>query len=131
MGKLVILFILTPILDLYILIKVSQNMGFWTTVLLIILTGVAGYFLANSEGKVVLSRINSELSQGNIPGEDLLNGFCILIGGFLLLLPGILTDIVGITMILPGTRNLYKEYLRRKFVSKIRLGDNSFFFKRY
>ncbi len=127
MGKLVTLFILTPIIDLYILIKASQTMGFWTTVLLIIVTGIAGYFLAKSEGRIVLSKINEELSQGNIPGEDILNGFCILIGGVLLLLPGILTDIVGITMILPGTRDLYKEYLKRKFANKIKRGDGTFF----
>src|SRR5699024_4924020 len=131
MGKLVTLFILTPIIDLYILIKASKSMGFWTTVLLIIITGIAGYFLAKSEGKVVVSKINEELSQGNITGEDILNGFCILIGVFLLLLPGILTDIVGITMILPGARDLYKEYIRRKFTSMIERGDRTLFFRWY
>lgn len=129
MSKMALLLIVAPIVDLYILIKASQTMGFGRTVLLIILTAIAGYFLAKSEGKLVLSRINGELSQGNIPGSDLLNGFCILIGGFLLLMPGILTDIVGITMILPVTRKIYKEYFKRKFANKIRRGQNSLFFR--
>lgn len=131
MGKIVLLLIVTPIIDLYILIKASQTMGFWTTILLIILTGIAGFFLAKSEGKVILSKIKRELSQGSIPGEDILNGFCILIGGILLLTPGILTDIIGITMVLPGTRNLYLEYIRKRFTNIIKRGDRTFLFRWY
>ncbi|MCF6461767.1 FxsA family protein [Clostridium sp. Cult3] len=113
MKKLIPLCILMPILDLYILVKASQSMGFGTTVLLIILTGIAGYYLAKSEGKLIIRNINREMSQGNVPGDELLTGFCILLGGFLLLLPGIVTDIIGITMVLPGTREFYKGYIKR------------------
>ena len=113
MRKLIPLLILTPILDLYILIKASQTMGFGTTILLIILTGIAGYYLAKSEGKLVIRNINREMSQGNVPGNELLNGLCILVGGLFLLMPGIVTDIIGITMVIPGTRDYYKEYFKR------------------
>ncbi len=112
MKKLILLCILMPILDLYILVKASQSMGFGTTVLFIILTSIAGYYLAKSEGKLVIRNINNEMAQGNIPGDELLTGFCILLGGFLLLLPGIVTDIIGITMVLPGTREFYKGYIK-------------------
>ncbi len=122
MRKIVLLLILLPILDLYILIKASQTMGFGITVVLIILTGIAGYYLAKTEGKLVIRNINNAMSQGNIPGNEILTGFSILIGGFLLLLPGIVTDIVGITMVLPGTRNFYKEYIRRKIERMINKG---------
>ena len=122
MKKIIPLLIITPILDLYILIKASRAMGFWTTVALIILTAIAGYYLAKSEGKLVISKINRELSQGNMPGDDLLTGLCILIGGFFLLLPGIITDIIGITMILPGTREVFKQYAKRKLEDRIRKG---------
>jgi UPF0716 protein FxsA len=113
MKKLIPLLILMPILDLYILIRASQTMGFWTTILLIILTGIAGYYLAKSEGKLVIRNINREMSQGNVPGNELLNGLCILVGGLFLLMPGIVTDIIGITMVIPGTRDHYKEYFKR------------------
>ena len=122
MRKIVLLLILLPILDLYILIKASQTMGFGITVVLIILTGIAGYYLAKTEGKLVIRNINNVMSQGNIPGNEILTGFSILIGGFLLLLPGIVTDIIGITMVLPGTRNFYKEYIRRKIERMINKG---------
>ncbi|CCQ97975.1 FxsA cytoplasmic membrane protein [[Clostridium] ultunense Esp] len=122
MKKIILLFILLPILDLYILIKASQTMGFGVTVVLIILTGIAGYYLAKTEGRLVIRNINNAMSQGNIPGNEILTGFSILIGGFLLLLPGIVTDIIGITMVLPGTRNFYKEYIRRKIERMINKG---------
>ena len=122
MRKIILLFILLPILDLYILIKASQTMGFGVTVVLIILTGIAGYYLAKTEGRLVIRKINNAMSQGNIPGNEILIGFSIFIGGFLLLLPGIVTDIIGITMVLPGTRNFYKEYFRGKIEKMINKG---------
>ena len=113
MWKLMPLIILMPILDLYILVKASQSMGFGATILLIIATGIAGYYLARSEGKLVIKSINKAMGEGRVPGDEILTGFSILVGGFLLLLPGIVTDIVGITMVLPGTREFYKAYTKR------------------
>lgn len=129
MSKILFFIIVTPIIDLYILIKASQNMGFWTTIFLIIATGIAGYYLARSEGKVVISSINRQLSQGNIPSDDLLTGLCIIIGGVFLVVPGIVTDIIGITMIFPGTREFYKNYIKRILQNKIRRGNASLFLK--
>ena len=113
MGRLIFLIILMPILDLYILVKASQSMGFGPTILLIIATGIAGYYLAKSEGKLIIRDINRAMGEGRIPGDEILTGFSILVGGFLLLLPGIVTDIIGITMVLPGTREFYKAYIKR------------------
>jgi UPF0716 protein FxsA len=129
MWKILTFIIAMPIIDLYILVKASKSMGFWTTVMLIIVTGIAGYYLARSEGKVVISSINRELSRGRIPSDDLLTGVSILIGGIFLVVPGILTDIIGITMILPGTRDLYKKYIKKKLEYKIRKGNSSLFLK--
>lgn len=129
MGKILLFIIVTPIIDLYILIKASQNMGFWTTIGLIIATGIAGYYLAKSEGKIVLSNINNQLSQGRVPGEELLTGLSILIGGIFLVVPGIVTDIIGITMILPGTREIYKNIIRRYFTNRIKRGNTRIFLR--
>lgn len=129
MWKIITFIIVTPIIDLYILIKASQNMGFWTTIFLIVATGIAGYYLARSEGKVVISSINRQLSQGNLPSDDLLTGLSIIIGGVFLVVPGIVTDIIGITMILPGTREFYKNYIKKVLQNKIRRGNASLFLR--
>ena len=125
MRKLVLLVIITSILDLYILINASQAIGFGKTMLFIILTGIAGYYLAKSEGRLVIRSINREIAQGNLPGNKLLTGFTILIGGLLLLMPGIVTDIIGITMVIPGTRNFYKQYIKNKLQKIINKGYNN------
>lgn len=129
MRKILLFIIVTPIIDLYILIKASQNVGFWPTIALIVATGIVGYYLARSEGKIVLSNINRALSQGTVPGDALLTGLCILIGGIFLAVPGIVTDIIGITMILPGTRQIYKNAIKRYFKNKIRRGSTGIFLK--
>lgn len=129
MGKILLFIIVTPIIDLYILIKASQNMGFWTTITLIIATGIAGYYLARSEGRIVISNVNRELAQGGLPGDELLIGLSILIGGIFLVVPGIVTDIIGITMILPGTREIYINIMKKRFKDKIRRGDTRIFLR--
>ncbi len=129
MNKLVLFLVITPILDLFILIKLFKNMGFWTTVLLIILTGIAGCYLAITEGKVTVIKVNKELGQGKIPGNDLINALCIFLGGILLVMPGIITDIIGITLVVPPTRDFYREYLIRRFTKMIKKGNAHLFLK--
>lgn len=130
MKKLIPLILVIPVIELYILIKSSQTIGFGNTIIFIILTGIAGYYLAKTEGKLVIKNINKEMSQRNVPGDDILSGLSILIGGFLLLLPGFLTDIIGLTMILPVTREFYKGYFKIKIEQMIRKGYTRFRIRR-
>ncbi|NLW23406.1 MAG: FxsA family protein [Tissierellia bacterium] len=122
MKKLILLFILIPILELYTIIKAYQAVGFWATLMLLLLTGLIGYYLAKTEGRLVLRNIIKEIRQAHIPGDELLNGFCILIGGLLLLFPGMLSDLMGITLIFPGTRKYWKQYIIRKIEKIISKG---------
>ncbi|MBZ2175651.1 FxsA family protein [Schnuerera sp. xch1] len=122
MRKLILLMLIIPILELYILIRSSQTIGFGNTLIIVILTGVAGYYLAKTEGKLVIQDINREMARRNIPGDEILAGLSILIGGFLLLLPGFVTDIVGITMVLPVTRDFYRGYFKIRIENMIMKG---------
>lgn len=127
--KLVLLFTTVPLVELYLLFQIAQLTSWLWTFMLVIATGMAGAYLAKSEGKGILGRIQMELSQGRIPGEELVNGLCVLVGGVLLLTPGIITDILGFTLIIPDTRNLYKKYLKRKFADMIRRGNVNIYFR--
>ncbi|MFZ5988242.1 MAG: FxsA family protein [Bacillota bacterium] len=121
-GRLVLLFTLVPILELYILFQVARYTNWLVTISLVIATGFAGAYLAKREGRSILGRISRDLSEGKLPGEELINGLCVLIGGALLLTPGILTDITGFTLIIPVTRNLYKNYINSLFRRMIENG---------
>ncbi|MTI69690.1 MAG: FxsA family protein [Firmicutes bacterium] len=129
LAKLILLFTITPIVELYILFQLADVTSPLTTVGLVLITGIAGAYLAKSEGRLILSKIKLELNSGRVPGNQLLNGLCVLIGGALLLTPGIITDILGFTLVIPGTREIYKSIIKRKFKRMIEEGNINIYFR--
>ncbi|MCM1989780.1 FxsA family protein [Oceanirhabdus seepicola] len=125
-SKLVLLLTVIPILELYILFKLAGAINWGPTILLVIVTGVAGAYLAKQQGKEILNKIKMELSSGNMPGDSLLNGLSILVGGVLLLTPGILTDITGFLLIIPISRVIFIKFLKSKFNGMINTGNSNF-----
>jgi len=113
--KLLILFIVIPIIEIAILVKIGTLLGFWPTILIVIATGILGATLARIQGFLVLTRIRTELQMGRMPAEELIDGLLILIGGILLLTPGLLTDLIGFLMLIQWSRKLFKEWLGKRF----------------
>ena len=107
--RLLLLFTLVPVLEIYVLLQVGSVIGVIPTVLLILATGMAGAYLARSQGFQILTKIQNELQTGHLPTQELLDGAIILVGGVLLLTPGFCTDLAGIVMLIPGTRNWLKK----------------------
>jgi len=124
--RLLALFIFVPLLDLAILVRLGQALGFWPTIGLVVATGTVGAFLARSQGLRVVNGIRTEMSVGQIPSSRLLDGLLILIGGTLLLTPGLLTDLAGFLLLLPPSRGRLKEILRRRVERMVRSGTTSF-----
>ncbi len=121
--KLIILFTLIPVIEIYVLISAGQQIGVLPTIGLIILTGIAGAALARSQGFALLNRIQNELSQGRLPQEELIDGAMILTGGLLLLTPGFCTDLFGFFLLTPVTRQLLKGSIRNWLQNRIRNGQ--------
>lgn len=113
--KLFIGFTLIPIIELYILIKTGQVIGGLNTILLVIFTGFAGAWLAKMEGISTFKRIQLNIEQGLMPAEELLDAAIIFVAGAVLLTPGILTDVFGLLLLWPVTRNKFKQMMRKKF----------------
>ena len=114
-GKLFVLFVLVPVAEIYLLVTVGGAIGAFPTVALVILTALAGAHLARMQGMSTMLRIRENLDQGFMPAEELLDGVLIFLAGVVLLTPGFLTDIAGLLILLPATRNLFKKWLRKKF----------------
>jgi len=116
--RLFLLFTLVPALELYLIIKVSQVIGAFNTLLIIIFTGILGAFYARQQGVRVMTNIHWEMSEGRLPGDELINGAMLLVGGAFLITPGFLTDITGFALIFPLTRDIIKgsvtEFMRRR-----------------
>ena len=116
--KLFLLFTIIPAIELYLIIKVGQAIGAFNTLLIMIFTGVLGAYYARQQGMRVVANINWEMSEGRLPGDELINGAMLLVGGALLITPGFITDFAGFSLVFPPSRDLIKgsvrEYMRRK-----------------
>ncbi|MFH1800913.1 MAG: FxsA family protein [Candidatus Omnitrophota bacterium] len=123
-GKLLILFIAVPLIEVLILIKMGEVFGFWSTVLLVVVTGFLGAFLARIEGFRTWLNIQQELRQGQLPAEKLIDALLLFGAGLLLITPGVLTDIMGFLLLIPATRYLFKRWLRKKFEDILRSSQN-------
>jgi len=121
-ARLALLFIIMPILELALLIQLGQVVGVPLTLALVISTGVAGAWMARLEGLKTLWALQSELAQGRLPTQSILDGLAILVGGALLLTPGILTDIIGFSLLLPPSRRVIQWRVRARLEKSIREG---------
>src|SRR5690554_4539994 len=110
---LLLLFICVPAFELYLMIQVGSEIGALNTILLIILTGFLGAALARSQGLELLFKIQNELNRGSLPAGALFQGFLLMLGGVLLIVPGFFTDIVGLAMVMPGTRSLMAGVIKK------------------
>ena len=98
------IFIIVPLLEMVILIKVGNIIGAIPTVLLVVLTATLGIWLLKLEGLTTFASIQQKLTAGQIPETELLEGIMLLVGGALLLTPGFVTDAFGFICLLPGLR---------------------------
>ncbi|MGD8287342.1 MAG: membrane protein FxsA [Gemmatimonadota bacterium] len=114
LGRLALFFIVVPLLELVLLIRIGEWIGLWPTLGLVVTTGVLGAALARAEGLRVLYQFQRELASGKLPGQALLDGISVLIGGAFLLTPGILTDLTGFALLFPVTRRWIQKAARRR-----------------
>ena len=118
MLKLLLAFTIIPIIEIYLLIEIGSIFGALTAIILVILTGFLGAFMARMQGLQTLFRIQESLREGRMPSGELLDALLIVIAGLVLLTPGFLTDSAGFLLLIPITRNSIKSWLQRKIELK-------------
>jgi len=114
LSRLVLAFILTPILELAVLFKIHEALGLANTVAIVVITGSLGALLARAQGLMVLRQIQRDLAEGRMPAPRLMDGVMILVAGVLLITPGVITDTVGFLLLIPGVRSSIRAWLRKK-----------------
>jgi UPF0716 protein FxsA len=120
--------IIVPALEIGLLILSGNTFGLIPTILLIISTGVLGAWLAKNQGSRAIQQVQYQISRGQMPGDIIIDGLCILVGGVLLLTPGFITDTIGFILLIPSTRKwlkpfiykLLRDYMDRRTVTIIR-----------
>lgn len=115
MPILVLLFLVVPLIELYVLIQVGEEIGALNTIGLLVVISIVGAWLAKREGLGVWRRINEQVKAGKVPGADLVDGFLILLAGALLVTPGFVSDVLAILLLLPPTRALVRRTVRRRY----------------
>ena len=109
-----ILFIVVPLIELYLIIEVGSHIGALWTVLIVIMTAVIGVQLLRLQGFNTLRRAQQNMAQGSLPAMEMMEGIVLAVGGALLITPGFITDALGFLCLIPATRRAMIRY----FISK-------------
>jgi len=116
-GLLVLLFLVVPIIELYLIVQVASGIGVLETLGLLV-----GAWLVRAQGLGVLARIHGQLAQGKVPGTELVDGLLVLFAGALMLTPGFMTDALGLLLLIPPTRAIIRTVLVHRFRNRVEVG---------
>jgi UPF0716 protein FxsA len=128
MAFFVLLFILLPIAEIYVIVKVGEAIGILPTLALLVVDGFLGAALARSQGRAAWIRFNQALAEGRVPAREVVDGAMIIVGGAFLLAPGFITDVVGLLLLLPPTRAIFRGLVGRMARRRATLGPRIVFF---
>jgi UPF0716 protein FxsA len=121
LPKLLLLFIVLPLVELTLLLMLGDLTRWWVSLLVVVVTGVIGSLLARRQGWQTYRRIQQELAAGHLPTDSLLDAVLIFVAGALLLTPGLLTDAAGLSLLIPACRRIYKARLASWFKARFKL----------
>ncbi len=117
-ALLVLLFVIVPVAELYVLVQVASDIGALNALALLFLVSIVGAWIVKREGLVVLRRMQETVEQRKVPHNEVVDGFLLLLAGGLLLVPGFITDAIGLVLLLPpvriGVRALIVRSLKRR-----------------
>ncbi len=114
-----VLLILWPVAEIYVVIQVADAIGALLTAALLIASWPAGSWALRSQGRAAWARLRGELSARRPPGHAVVNGALVLIGGVLLIIPGFIGDVVGIALLLPPTRAVVRRVATRRLARRL------------
>ena len=106
---LVVVFVLLPIAELYVILQVGDAIGAPLTILLLVLDSLLGSALLRSQGRTVWRQFNDVLAEGRVPHRELFDGIAVIFGGAFLITPGFLTDVIGLLLLIPPTRAVLRR----------------------
>ena len=111
---LVVLFILLPLAELYVILKVGDSIGIGWTLFLLVADSLLGAILLRSQGRAVWRRFGKALEEGRMPHREVQDGVLVILGGAFLITPGFITDVLGLLMLFPPTRALIRRLAMRR-----------------
>jgi UPF0716 protein FxsA len=122
---LLLVFLVLPIAELYVILKVGDAIGIWWTLLLLAADSVIGTLLLRSQGRSVWRRFNAVLSEGRVPHREVLDGALVIFGGAFLITPGFITDLIGVALLLPPSRAMLRRLLVARLGRRVTVGTTA------
>ena len=116
---LIAIFVLVPLAELYVILKVGDAIGIVPTLAILVADSLIGSWLLKSQGRAVWERFNETMRAGRIPHQEVVDGVLVVFGGAFLITPGFLTDIVGVLLLLPPTRSLFRRLVQRRLGRRV------------
>jgi UPF0716 protein FxsA len=110
---LVLIFIVVPIAEIYVIIQVGEAIGVLPTIALLILDSFLGAALLRSQGRLAWSRFNDALAEGRIPAREVFDGAMVILGGAFLITPGFISDAIGLLLLIPVSRSVFRGIVAR------------------
>lgn len=120
-GRLLLLFIGVPVLELLIFLLLGSKIGITPTLAIIVITAILGAYLTKSQGLKALKKYQLALSEGRLPHEEVIDGVLILVAGAVLLTPGFLTDAIGFSLLIPPAREFFKAVTKAKLKDRVKV----------
>jgi UPF0716 protein FxsA len=118
---LVLIFIVLPVAEIYVIIKVGEAIGALPTIAILVLDALLGSALLRHQGRAAWRRFNEALAAGRIPAREVFDGAMVIMGGAFLITPGFITDVIGLLLLIPPSRAIF-----RGLVSKVAVGRAGF-----
>lgn len=125
-ARLLLAFIAIPFIELVLLLRMAEATSWSITLIIVVVTGLIGSFLARREGLAAIRRFQVALAEGRMPGREIQDGLMIAFAAALLLTPGLLTDGLGFALLTPPGRKFIGEMLRRRYAGKFQVHTNGF-----
>jgi len=119
---LLLIFIVLPLAELYVIFKVGEAIGVPLTILLLAADSIIGSLLLKSQGRAVWRRFSETMAAGRIPHREVLDGVMVIFGGAFLITPGFITDVIGLFLLLPPTRALARGLVIRALGGRFAIG---------
>jgi UPF0716 protein FxsA len=120
-----VLFLVVPIVEIYLLLEVGGLIGAFPTISLVVLTAVIGAGLLRQQGLSTLARLQQNMGQGKIPAQEMIEGVLLAVGGALLMTPGFVTDTMGFLCLLPFSRKFIAKNIMKRSADKMKAGVNA------
>jgi UPF0716 protein FxsA len=111
---LIAIFVVVPLAELYVIYQVGDAIGILPTLAILVADSLLGSWLLKSQGRTVWMRFNETLGQGRVPHREIVDGVLVIFGGAFLITPGFITDIIGVLLLLPPTRALFRRQLQKR-----------------